>query len=57
MVHICDCFSLGANMSIAIINIQRHNVFAEFLRALKKGYVLNTKLARVEVNKYYMNLN
>jgi len=50
---------MGADliMKIKLINIERHNTFAAFLRSLKKGYVLNSVLARVEVGKLFMNLN
>ncbi len=41
-----------------ILNLERRNTFAAFLRSLKKGYTLNSKLARVEVQgKYFMGLN
>jgi len=57
MVYFCDYTCMGADMKTVLLNIERHNTFAAFLRSLTKGYVLNTKLARVEVGKLFMNLN
>jgi len=62
MVYLMSFLDLGADMTEEekkelILFIERKNVFAAFLRSLKKGYVLNKELARVEVGKLYMNLN
>jgi len=57
MVYINISIGLGTDMKEIMLFIERRNTFAAFLRSLKKGYVLNSVLARVEVGKYLIHLN